>query len=232
MTKNLLLLKDKSVLLAEDDTLSCQQMSKILAIIFGKVFTAANGEEAYSIYEEESPDVIISDIKMPKQDGLSFVRLVRRNNYTIPIILLTSFSEKEMLLSASNLSVDGYLIKPATLEKLTSTLSTAIQRSHKERGVIQLNHELFYNSTTKELYRNGSIVMLGEKEQTLLHLLIMNSPKTLTKMEIEQKLWPLESIGNSAIKKLIFRIREKLKTDIIVSVRGIGYRLDTSKVPQ
>lgn len=232
MSKNFLLLKGKSVLLAEDDILYRQQISKILAIIFGKVFTAANGEEAYRIYEEEDPDFIISDIKMPKQDGLSFVRLVRRNNYTVPIILLTSFAEKEMLLSASNLSVDGYLVKPATLETLTSTLCTAIQRSHKERGIIQLSHELFYHSTTKELYRNGSIVMLGEKEQALLHLLVLNSHRTLSKEEIEQKLWPLESIGNSAIKKLIFRIREKLQADIIISVRGIGYRLDTPKVPK
>lgn len=229
--ENILLLKDKSVLLAEDDAITRQQMSNILTIIFSKVFTATNGEEAYRIYEEESPDIIITDIIMPKKDGLSLIHKIRQENYNIPIIVLSSFAEKEMLMNANNLSVDGYLIKPASLEKLTSTLCTAIQRSHNEIGIVQLNHELFYHSTTKELYRNTSLVMLGEKELALLNLLIMNPHQTITKEEIEKKLWPLESISNSAIKKLIHRIREKLKCDIIVSVRGIGYRLDTSKGP-
>ncbi|MDD2780324.1 response regulator transcription factor [Sulfuricurvum sp.] len=227
MIQNMFILKEKSVLFAEDDTISRIQMTEILEMIFGTVYTASDGDEAYSIYEDETPDILISDIKMPKQDGLSLIRRIRQNDYTIPIILLTSFAEQELLYSAANLSIDGYLVKPVELEKLTSTICTAIQRTHKTGGLIVLGKNLYYNSATQELYKRGKIVPLGVKEQEFLSLLMKNRYKTVTKDEIGKSLWPLDSICESAIKNIVLRLRKKLGIDIIISVRGIGYRLDT-----
>ncbi|MBU0633303.1 response regulator transcription factor [bacterium] len=232
MTKNLLLLKDKSVLLAEDDTITRTEMAGILEMLFKSVYSAHDGEKAYQLYEDKAPDIILTDIKMPKMDGLNLIRKIRQNNYDIPIILLTSFADKEFLLDASNLSIDGYLVKPIELEKLTYTLCKALQRIHNDVEIVPLGKQLFYNSATKELYLDGSIVVLGAKEHQLLLLLIENRHRTVTKEEIEKELWPFDAVSNSAIKKLILRIRQKIKLDIIVSVRGIGYRLDTRKTPR
>lgn len=224
---NLLLLKNKKVLLAEDDNITRQEMHTILEMIFQKVYSTNDGEEALKIYEETPPDIIITDIVMPKVDGLTLVKKIRQTNYEIPIVLLTSFSEKEYLMDASNLSIDGYLVKPIELEKLTQTLCTAIQRIRSKIEILSLGHELFYNAATKELYYKGTLVNLGNKEHQLLSLLIENRQRTITKEEIEQRLWPLDSVSESAIKKLILRIRQKISADIIISVRGIGYRLNT-----
>lgn len=229
MIQNLLLLKEKTILFAEDDTITRKQMGELLSILFKKVFTASDGEEAYILYEEESPDILISDIKMPKIDGLRLIKKIRQNDYETPVVMLTSFAEQEMLLNATNLSIDGYLVKPVSLEALTSILSKAMDRSQREMGIILLHDELFYHVATQELYRNGAVVELSHKESMLLDLLIKNRHKTLSKEEIEKKLWPLESISSSAIKKSILRLRQKIKADIIVSVRGIGYRIDTRK---
>lgn len=223
---NLLLLKDKTALFVEDDIITRNQMGELLSVLFKKVFTASDGEEAYIHYEEESPNILITDIKIPKMDGLALIKKIRQNDYEMPIIVLTSFAEQHLLFNAANLSIDGYLVKPAALETLTSILCKAIKRAQKEMGIIPLKGELFYHSATQELYRNGSIVPLSHKETMLLDLLIRNHHKTLTKEEIEKKLWPLEPISSSTIKKSILRLRQKLKVDMIVSVRGIGYRID------
>lgn len=233
MIHNMLLLKEKSVLFAEDDTITRNQMTEILEMLFRKVFVASDGEEALRIFEDESPDVIISDIKMPKLDGLNFVRRVRQSNYEVPILLLTSFTEQDLLLNAANLSIDGYLVKPVELERLTFTVCRAIQRVHKEEeGLILLGKNLYYNSATKELYHNGEVIVLGVKEQELLQMLISNRHRTLTKEEIGKALWPLDPICESAIKNIVMRLRKKLGIDIIISVRGIGYRLDTRNLPR
>lgn len=229
MIKNMLLLKEKNVLFAEDDIITRTKMKEILEMLFAKVYTAADGEEAFRLYEDESPDILITDIKMPKNDGLSFIKRIRQHNYETPIILLTSFAEQEMLLDAANLSIDGYLVKPVELEKLTFTLCKAIQRTHKNEGLVVLGKNLYYNSATKELYNRGVVVTLGIKEQELLALLLNYRHTTVTKDEIGKTLWPLDPICESAIKNIILRLRKKLGVDIIVSVRGIGYRLDTSE---
>lgn len=233
MIHNMLLLKEKTVLFAEDDAITRTQMCEILEMLFGKVFVASDGEEALRLFEEESPNIIISDIKMPKLDGLNFVRRVRQSNYEVPIILLTSFTEQDILLNAANLSIDGYLVKPVELEKLTFTVCKAIQRVHKEEeGLIVLGKNLYYNTATKELYHNGEVVVLGVKEQELLQILINNRHRTLSKEEIGKTLWPLDPICESAIKNIVMRLRKKLGVDIIISVRGIGYRLDTRNLPR
>ena len=207
-------------------------MMETLAMIFDKVYSAYDGEEAYRLYEDVSPDLIITDIKMPKLDGLSLVKKIRKHNYDIPIVLLTSFAEQEFLLDVGNLSVDGYLVKPVELEKLTNTLCRAVQRISSNLTCISLNEQIVYNSDTQELYLDGKLIRLGNKEQKLLILLVENRHRTVTKEEIEKTLWPLDTVSSSAIKKLILRIRQKIGVDIIISIRGIGYRLDTRKIPR
>jgi two-component system, OmpR family, response regulator VanR len=232
MAYDLQLLKEKRVLYAEDDTITRIQMTEILEMLFNRVYVASDGEEAYNLYEDESPDILITDIKMPKRDGLSLIRRIRQHNYTLPIILMSSFAEQELLLSAANLSIDGYLVKPVELDKLTLTISKAIQRTHKHEGLIPLGENLYYNLATKELYENGKVVVLGVKEQELLALLLNDRYKTVTKDEIGKALWPFDPICESAIKNIVLRLRKKLGVDIIISVRGIGYRLETREVPK
>lgn len=227
MTKNLLLLKDKSILFAEDDSLTKEYMCEILSMIFSKVFIAEDGAAAYKFYTDESPDIVLTDLKMPNIDGIKLINKIRANDYRTPIILLTSFVEQELLWDATNLSIDGYLVKPIELNKLIDTLCKAMQRIDKERKQIPLGDNLYYNSSTQELYDNGVIIELGIKERIFLELMVENPQRTLTKEEISKTLWPLDPICDSAITNLILRVRKKLPINIILSVRGIGYRLNT-----
>lgn len=232
MIQNILLLKDKKIVYAEDDIITRNQTAEILEMLFGHVYVASDGEEALCLYEDESPDILLTDIKMPRKDGLALIRHIRQNDYQLPIILMTSFAEQEMVLHAANLSIDGYLVKPVDLEKLTYTICKAVQRNGKDEGLIVLGKNLYYNSATKELYHNGEIIVLGIKELELLILLINNRHRTVTKDEIGKSLWPFDPICESAIKNIVMRLRKKVGLDIIVSVRGVGYRLDTRQIPR
>lgn len=227
MVKNLLVLKNKTVLFAEDDAIMREQTTEILSMIFKKVYTAKDGEEAYDLYEDEKPDLILTDIKMPKKDGLKLIKQIRQKDYTTPIVLLTSFADSDMLINAANLSIDGYLIKPIEFDQLILSVCSAIQRTQQDLGLIKLKPDLFYNASTQEIYYKGDVITFGAKEQELLLLLLRNRHKTITKEDIATALWPLDPICDSAIKNLILRIRKKLGEDLIVSVRGIGYRLNT-----
>jgi len=230
MVNNLLILQNKSVLFAEDDAVMREQTAEILEMMFQKVYTAKDGEEAYAIYEDEKPDLIITDIKMPKIDGLKLIKKIRKHDYKTPIILLTSFNDYTMLINAANLSVDGYLIKPIQLEQLTLTICTSIQRIQKDLGLIRLGDELFYNIGTRETFYQGMLITLGAKEHELLELLVQKRHLVVSKEEIAKQLWPLDPICDSAIKNLILRLRKKLGDDMVISIRGLGYRLNIGNI--
>lgn len=232
MNGDLLLLKNKTVLFAEDDKIMKEQITEVLEMLFKKVFLADDGEKAYELYLQSTPDIIISDIKMPNMNGLQFIEKVRQSDYETPVVLITSFTEQDMLVHAANLSIDGYIIKPLELKALISTINKAMKRMQKNQGLISLTNNIFYNSGTQELYQNSVVVQLGSKELELIKLLINNRARTVSKEEISAELWPLESSCDSAIKNLILRIRKKIDDDIIISVRGVGYRLDTRNVAE
>ena len=225
MVKNVSHLKSKSVLIAEDDEITRVNLVETLSMFFGKVFSASDGEEAYWVYREEHPDILIADIEMPKKSGLKLAAMIREKDYATPIILVTSFTEKHMLLDAANLSVDGYLVKPVAFGNMIETILKAIGRSHKEQEIVELGFDIIYNPDAKELFKDKLLIQLGNKEHEFLKLLISNPKKTFTKDEISQELWPLDTICSSAIKSLVLRIRKKLCNELIVSVRNHGYRL-------
>jgi DNA-binding response OmpR family regulator len=222
-------LKHKSALVAEDDIISRTYILKTLSYIFKDVYAAENGEQAYELYNSMKPDILITDIKMPKCDGLSLVRRIRRDNYALPIILITSFTERDLLIDAANLSVDGYLVKPLVLEQLTASLKKSFNRTHSPNVKYTLGEHLIFDAENCTLIRNDTLVLLGVKEMELLRLLITYASKIVSKEEISHTLWPLEPIHDSTLKMTVARLRKKMGVDIIESVRGFGYRIVIEK---
>ncbi|WP_428739315.1 response regulator transcription factor, partial [Sulfurimonas sp.] len=179
-----LFLKSKTVLFAEDDIAMRTEMVKVLTMIFKEVLVAEDGEEALRLYEEETPDILITDIKMPKRDGVSLIRRIRKEDYQFPIVLMTSYTEKKFLLDVVNLSIDAYLIKPVELNQLVSALKSAFQRLPIRESIISLGKSFYYNTATKELYHDGNLIVLGVREHDFLKLLIDNLNRTVTKSGI------------------------------------------------
>jgi len=222
-----LLLKNKTILYAEDDKILQESVAELLKMLCKKVLIAKDGKEAYELYELESPDIVISDIKMPNMDGLKLLEKIRQNNYTIPFILLTAYNEQALIFNAANLSIDGYILKPFEFHNIVDTITRAMNRIVEKSGLITVGKDIFYNTHKKEIYKNGSLVILGEKEHELFKLLLKNQSKTVTKEDIFQILWPFETKCDSTLKTLVHRIRKKISEEIILSIRGIGYRIES-----
>ena len=218
------ILKSLTVLIAEDDAVMLEQNAQTLKIFFKEVFKAKDGLEAFNIYEEQKPSIILADINMPIMDGLNLTKKIRAIDYETPIVLITAYTDGKILLKAANLGIDGYLIKPLQLEDLLLTCRKSLARKKIDNSVITFVNNTIYNNATKELYKDGVQIDLGHKEQILLNIFLNALGRTVTKKEIVEALWPLEEVTDSAFKNLLGRLREKIGKECIISVKGAGWR--------
>lgn len=226
MKYNVHILKNLTVLVAEDDIAVLDEMTQMLSIFFKKVVQASNGEEAFALYKEKKPHIILSDIRMPISDGLSLAKHIRAIDHTTPILLISSYSDHAVLMKALNSGVDGYIIKPLELNEILQTIIKSLRRSGIiEENIVRLKNDILYNLFTKELSQDGLIIDLGVKEHALLSFLLHNKERTLTKIEIVDELWPLDEITDGALKSLLNRLRKKIGEEHIVNVKNIGWRL-------
>lgn len=226
MEFDLQILKKMTILFVEDDPLVLKQIASLLIIFFDKVLIAENGEKAYTIYEDESPDIILSDIEMPKLNGFDFFYMIRMKNQHIPIIALSAYSDRDMLLQAANAQIDAYIIKPIELATLLDTFRKIIPKISMKTHIFHFENNLIYNAHTEELFKKGEIVDLGKKEKMLLKLFIHNNNRVIEKDELIFQIWPHEDVTESALKNLLNRLRNKIGFELIVSVKGSGWRLN------
>jgi two-component system response regulator VanR len=220
-------LKNLTVLIVEDDIDVLNDMVQMLSVFFKEVLQASNGAEALRVYEANKPDIILSDIQMPISDGLWLADKIRALDNTTPILLISSYSEKSLLIEAINMRVDGYILKPFELEEVLQAIIKSLKRSgvtHQENGV-RLKNGIRYNDATKELTKNGLPIDLGTKEHLLLSLFLHNRDRILTKQEILDAIWPLDEITESAFKGVLNRLRKKIGDGNIENIKNSGWRL-------
>lgn len=227
MEQDLQILKRMTILFVEDDPLVLEQISSLLNIFFGKVITAENGQIAYTLYEDEEPDIILSDLQMPKIGGFDFFTLIRKHNQSIPIIILSAYSDHTMLFKAANAQIDSYIVKPVELEALLDVFRKVLPKITTKNLFFHFENNLIYNTLTEELFKKGELIPLGKKEKMLLKLFIQYNYRTIDKDEITYNIWPHEDVSESALKNLLNRLRNKVGFDLIVSVKGSGWRLNT-----
>lgn len=221
-------LKPLSILFIEDDEKIRDNVVVSLEMMFSSVYIAKDGFEAYNQYKNKNPDIILTDLAMEHYDGFSLIEKIREENLAIPIIILSAHSSKEFLIKAANLQIDGYIIKPVSLEKLLDKFSIAIKKletNFVQNSKVQITNELSYDFNSNELFKNKELVKLGKKENQLLSLLTKNIGKTVTKEYIELTIWQGEAT-EAAFKNLISSLRKKIGKDLIKNIHGFGWKLD------
>ena len=119
-------LASKTLLIIEDDIRARVHLVEILEIYFKTVLSFEDGCKALEYIETRMPDIIVSDIKMPCLDGISLIKKVTNKSYKPVIVLTTAFSDKEYLLEAIDMKVDGYLVKPIDINKLLEKINNAL----------------------------------------------------------------------------------------------------------
>lgn len=119
-------IREMNILYAEDDEDTLQASAIILEDYAKNLFLARNGEEALEIFENNPIDIIITDIMMPKINGIEMVKIIRQKSPATPIVITTAHTETQYLLDAINLKVDGYILKPVVIKDLFELIEKVI----------------------------------------------------------------------------------------------------------
>ena len=219
-------LKHLTLLYVEDEEMIRQNAVEYLSRICNNVLEAKDGFEALEVYKKHKPHIIISDIKMPKMNGLDMAKEIRKGDKETPIIIATAHTETNYLLQAVELQLIKYIVKPITSAKLTEALLLSVDYlTVKNKNILRLKDEILYDVLNKTLLIKNEIIKLTKNEHLLLQLLATNHQRAITYEEIESCIWAYEGMSMDALRSLVRTLRKKLQGDFIKNISGIGYRL-------
>lgn len=223
MLTHALVFKNLNLLFVDDNVDVSAGAYHLLSNYFHAMFLAHDISTAMKIYREENIDIIITDIKMPNENGLSFVEQVRVDDSRVAIIVLTAFTDTDYLLRAANLQIDAYIKKPLNFQKLNSALESAMKRIEWKLKPIMLTEDTFYQVPQKKLMVKGDEVSLGQKECLLLELLLFSKNRLVQKSEINEVVWNNQEMTDAALKNLLGELRRKLQSDVIKNQPARGW---------
>lgn len=218
------------ILLAEDESALAQIIKESLETRNFEVTLCKNGEEAFEAYNKEKPELLVLDVMMPKKDGFSVAKDIRKLDKKTPIIFLTAKSQIQDVVEGFNLGGNDYLKKPFSMEELIVRIHSILGRisSLKNEDNITVGSYTF-NLTKQTLNHSDTIITLTHREAALLHLLAENKNEVLDRSVVLKKIWGDDDFFNGrSMDVFITKLRKKLSLDQnihILNVRGQGYKL-------
>jgi DNA-binding response OmpR family regulator len=219
--------KNIKVLYVEDDNITRENGVEYLENYFDNIYEARDAFEALDIYSSVLPDIIITDIQMPKLNGLEFIKRVRKIDKNTQVIITTAFSDKEYLLKAIELQLVKYLIKPISESEFDNALKICVDSIHNNSSnIIQISKNSTFDIYNNTLIIDEEIVKLRTKEIKLLTLLLKNKNRYVTYTEIENYIWEDSVMTKDALKTLIKNLKSKLPKDKISNLTGTGYKIE------
>jgi two-component system OmpR family response regulator len=222
------------VLVVDDE----EHITELLAMGLGfngfEVERAASGRGALAAIESRRPDLVVLDVMLPDLDGFEVARRLRQAEGAgsrVPIIFLTARDTTQDKVEGLRLGSDDYVTKPFSIEELIERVKAVLRRS---KGVGPGDHRLSYadlelDEETRDVWRAGKLVELTVTEYKLLHYLLSNARRVLTREQILAHVWDYTFTGNaSVLETYISYLRHKIDAvdpPLIHTVRGVGYTL-------
>ena len=214
------------ILLVEDDETLSELISEYLSEQGYDVTVRADAKAALDTAYERNFDILILDVKLPKGDGFSILRELRRLGDDTPAIFTTSLNALQDLEIGYKSGCDDYLKKPYELKELLLRIQILLKRrfSHVNDEFIKLNDGYKFYPSSKTLRQNGQIVNLSNKESELLALFLENKNTLLSKETIFEKIWNYgEEPSELSLRVYVKNLRRILGKDAIINRRGDGY---------
>jgi two-component system, OmpR family, response regulator len=222
------------VLVVDDE----EHITELVAMALGyngfEVERAATGREALAAVEKRRPDLIVLDVMLPDLDGFEVARRLRQHEGAgtrVPVIFLTARDATADKVEGLRLGVDDYVTKPFSIEELIERVKAVLRRaSGAGPGDHKLSyHDLALDEETRDVWRAGRLIELTPTEYRLLHYLLANARRVLTREQILEAVWDYTFAGNaSVLETYVSYLRHKIdegETPLIQTVRGVGYSL-------
>ena len=223
MFKNLTILKNLTVLYAEDDLVIQDSISRILKMFFKDVVIANDGKEAIENYNNKKIDILILDYVMPNLNGYETAKIVRKKDKKIPILITSAYTDKEKLLNAIELNLIKYIEKPILYDDLIKVFENIIKYMEENNLLkIKLDENIYYSFVDKNIIKNGKKITLTKNEVLFLELLLEKPNHLISKNIIENSVFKA-SVDENTLRNMVYRLRKKIDTDTIATIKDLGY---------
>jgi two-component system copper resistance phosphate regulon response regulator CusR len=216
------------ILIAEDEAKVAEHIRRGLVEAGYAVDVAADGAEALWLAENHPYDAMVLDLMMPVQDGVQVVRQIRRKGIRSPVIFLTARHELEDRVRGLDAGADDYLAKPFSMSELLARLRAVLRRQRAEPVDRLRVADLELDLLSRAALRGGVKITLTNREFALLELLMVSSPKPVSKTAIIEHVWDQHfDSGSNVVNVYVNYLREKIDrpewVPLIHTVRGVGF---------
>lgn len=220
------------LLLVEDDAMLGAAVQTGLQQEGYAVDWARDGATAQAALRKERFDLVVLDLGLPAISGIDVLRYARSIGMTAPVLILTARDAVADRVAGLDAGGDDYLTKPFDLEELAARLRALLRRaSGRSDNVIQYG-DVLLNPVAWTVHLAGEPVDLSSKEFSLLHLLLQNVGKVLSRERMEKGLYGGQSdIDSNTIEVHVHHLRRKLRREYIATVRGVGYMMPLQVPP-
>ncbi|TXI91831.1 MAG: response regulator transcription factor [Aquabacterium sp.] len=171
-------------------------------------------------------DLVLLDLMLPDGRGLPFLRRLRARGEATPVIILTALDQVSDRIEGLNAGADDYLVKPFDLAELSARIGSVARRYGGNPNPLITHGPLQIDLTARSIHRDGHPVQLTAREWALLEAFLSRRGQLLSKAQLEDKLYAFDAeVESNTIEVHVSRLRKKLGADLIVTERGLGYRL-------
>ena len=229
-TKNNEVMRIMRILIAEDEKDLNKIISARLKAEHYSVDSCFDGEEALEYLRSAQYDAVVLDIMMPKKDGITVLRTIRREKNQTPVLLLTARDSVEDRVTGLDAGANDYLIKPFAYEELLARIRVLLRKPEEAPKTCYRVGDLEVHMDTHQVLRGGKEISLSGKEFALLRYMVQNEGIVLSRERLEEHLWNFDYSGGSNVIDVYIRyLRRKIddgqEKKLIHTVRGAGYVL-------
>lgn len=212
------------ILVVEDDGNIRSTLSEYLRLAGYEITECEDGQEAVSLYDQTTPDLVVLDIMLPSLSGLEVLKELRKRDSALPVIMLTALGDEETQMNAYEEKADDYVVKPFSIPIFLKKVESLLRRCGKLQGEELIYGHLRIDVNGYAVFWDLAPVELTLTEFELLKTLVQHHGQILTRSQLLDQVWGFDYIGEERIVDAhIKNLRRKLPENIINTVKGIGY---------
>lgn len=221
-----------TILVVDDDTALAEMIGIVLESEGFTVAYCADGTNALRVFHESRPDLILLDLMLPGIDGIEVCRRIRRES-DVPIIMLTARSDTPDVVIGLEAGADDYVAKPFKPQELVARIRTRLRSIEDDSDAKLYVGDVSIDVTSHEVRRKDELILLTPLEFELLVALASKPKQVFSREELLEKVWGYRHSADTRLVNVhVQRLRAKVEKDpespeIVVTVRGIGYRAGT-----
>jgi DNA-binding response OmpR family regulator len=214
------------ILLAEDDSLLGDGLRAGLRQLGFQVDWVRDGAAAERELRAQPYAAAVLDLGLPQMDGLDVLSTIRQAHLPIPVLVLTARDAVPDRIRGLDLGADDYVVKPVDLHELAARLRALVRRAHGQTQEVMTVQDIVLDPAARSVRKAGAPVQLSTREFDLLHTFMLSADRVLTREQLEQHLYSWgQEVESNAVEVHIHNLRRKLGSNLIQTVRGVGYIL-------